>query len=268
VLPNLKLNPGSNIIIPLQINSTERIKEYATIFKEPIIIYLKSIPNPRPIKYSFNPDKLIVPPTGAAMTNLSISVPKNIPIGNFTLPVTEVFTSGYDPHPTRYGTLYYRIPVQTVHEGVLEWVRNFLIKNGELAALMPLMATSIFMFAYFSKLTRTRYFVTLKIGNHKVEGLDENSVISHKDLLQVNGAIIAGVLILLTIQTTQSAIIGIHRSSVVVGIITASIVVPFAYSAFIIVRYHDSNKLLHSIFSTIAGFIYLIVAIILLAIIR
>ena len=53
------------------------------------------------------------------------------------------------------------------------------------------------------------------------------------DILQINGTIMVGVLILLTLGTTQSspAFGEIPRSPLLVGLITASIIFPFAVSS-------------------------------------
>jgi putative exporter of polyketide antibiotics len=85
------------------------------------------------------------------------------------------------------------------------------------------------------------------------------------DLYQINATVIIGVLIFLTLggssNVTPSS--GMTKpSSLLVGVMTASIVFPFALS---VIRVAIKNSVDFGIKLTIAGFVYLMVTVILLA---
>ena len=92
---------------------------------------------------------------------------------------------------------------------------------------------------------------------------DKGLYVTVSDLVQIDGAVIAGVLVFLTFGTSiQIVYQGIHLETILVAVTTACIVIPFALSAMRVATKGLDDT---GIKLTNAGFIYLIVSVILLA---
>ena len=281
---NIKIIAGHKSIIPIRINSTEVIRTYAERFQEPIRIHIPTSITPIPgIKFNFSPSDFLVPAHGFGTTNLSISIPQDTLIRNLSIPVPEVFRGASNEI---YQTINsYPLHVQVIIPSPLDELRSWLLSLGDAIIAIPLVLTLIVMIFYLRKghalvgsfksvvgsFKSVNSFKSLfgSYRNQKSQVMaseGKKPTISASDLLQIDGTIIAGVLIFLTIQAAQAVIAGIHLSSIVVGVLTVSIVIPFAYSALRIVRFDDAD--IRARVSSISGFMYLIAAVILIAIIR
>ncbi len=266
----IKLQPGSVTTMYIRINPTDFMTEYADIFNEHHSLTLKPRPSegsqlPPGLNFTIKPRIIVLPPSKTAVLNVNAA--SNTPPGNFTFPINEIFTSSANklkttpiPDPGFNITIIKRPPTP----GILEGAGNFLSGNSWIAFIIPISITGVF-FWRFPKIRRGDILKDIAVA----------------DLIQIDGTVIVGLLILLTLASTQLG--GLHRSPLVVGLLTGSIVAPFALSVII-----SSVALTHkrpaqpSLFGipdekptsqlgvrlTISGFVYLLVAIIFLAFIQ
>jgi hypothetical protein len=267
---NITLQAGSEAYRLVRINPTDFMTKYADVFNETHTLTLKPIlPKglhlPPGLKFTFNPPIIVLPPSKTAV--LHVSTASNTPPGNFTFPINETFTSSANklkttpiPDPGFKITIIKRPPTPSILEGA----RNSLSANSWIALIIPVLITTGFFFL-FPKIRRDDILKNIAIA----------------DLLQIDGTVIVGVLILLTLASTQLG--GLHRSPLVVGLLTGSIVAPFALSVIIscvaLTHKHPAQARLFGVPEekptsqlgvrfTISGFVYLLVAIIFLAFIQ
>jgi hypothetical protein len=243
--PNpVQIRPGEEQIITAYVNSTSPFDSNVHLFSV----------NDRGIKSEFIPAKLGIPPLGKEKTNLNIDALKNAEIGehelnviaNTTLPLStdsnipllRVFPNKIEAPSIQSSLAVNVLPPLTA----AEQLSKFLNVYSNYASFIPLVITAI---------------VTGAIS----KGIDiKNSAIltnlSVTDILQIDATVIAGVLIFLTIGGTE-----IGRLSAF-AYMTASIVYPFAISAIRVIVKGTAES---GIKFMIAGFVYLMAAVILIS---
>jgi hypothetical protein len=250
----IRIKPGQSISVPIHVSSTEGIRWYAQKFEEPIYLDLISHGNVKGLDERINPATGIqIPLRGNVTTNLLLSAPPNIQNVNLSIPARGYFYNPDDPGLHIWITPKFNVEVmQPIKPSVLEDIRNALLQNIGIAIFIPLIITTIVIIV----ISR---FTDLDIFKHLKEGITAG------DLLAMDGAVIAGVLILLTIQHASTQVTsGTINKTLLTGVTTASIIIPFSLSA-IRTATHGLERRGIQLINT--GFIYLIVAVILLGVI-
>ena len=239
-----QVRPGEEQVITAYVNSTNPFDSTARLFPM----------NNSEIKSKFIPAKLGVPPFGKERTNLIIDAKKNAEVGegelnvvaNATIPLSTDSNNpllGIFPNKIEAASIQSSLSVNVLPPlTAAEQLSKFLNVYSNYASFIPLVITAI---------------VTGAIS----KGFDiKNSAIltnlSVTDILQIDATVIAGVLIFLTIGGTE-----INPLSAF-AYMTASIVYPFAISA---IRVIVKGSAEFGIKFMIAGFVYLMVAVILIS---
>jgi hypothetical protein len=201
-----------------------------------------------PIKLTSSPVDIPRIVGGNNISDVLVSVPTKMQSGNYSIPINETFT-GKSILPstfTSFKSLQLQVlPAPTISQNV----RTFLTNNPLLIILIPVAITT-----------------GVVIGILRVIDVNNSGVLkslSVSDIMQVDGTVIVGVLILLTLSSSATG--GFHRTTAIVGVVTSSIVYPFALSA---IRVVTKGSIDGGIKLTIAGFVYLMVAVVVLSFIQ
>jgi hypothetical protein len=215
----------------------------------------------------FDPSRLYIPHNGLTQTKLNIKAPNNITSGHYILPVQrQSLTSGGVLDSPNNETINVEIlpPYSLVEEA-----SNLLKVNSSLSAFMPLIITSFIGLALFRFLNKnSSSLVSLTSG----------------ELIAIDVSVIVGVLIFLTIggvelspsdlELSHDTTLGAsqeyskdndqdgNRINLTVGLLTASIVYPFAISA---IRVLVKGSAEYGIKFMVLGFAYLMVSLVILA---
>jgi hypothetical protein len=208
-----------------------------------------------PIK--LEPSSAAIPVTSNTVIpyNLTMNVSNNTPIQNYSLPLKENFydnVSGKIVPGTSILNPYILHLQVNESPDTLQQITTYLSSPSHiiLTISIPIIVTA---------------GVTLAIL--RVVDINKSAVIGKlriANVIQVDGTVIVGVLVLLSLGSTINTG-GFHRTSLVVGVVTASIVCPFALSAMIVTT---KGTVEHGIKLTFSGFVYLMAAVILLSLIQ
>lgn len=199
---------------------------------------------------SFDPPFLILPINGTKFTKMTIEINDKFPVsGRINTQSVNITRTVYDESndPTSVSMPIYEsqsfslIPLPS--SSTIEKINDFLI-NYYGIYILPFGITSIFAIVLTKRVNTAALAESIRI----------------KDLLTTNGSIIAGVLIFLTIGGTIQ-----KEKFWQIGILTASIVYPFALSAIITMATGSIQK---GIRYTIPGFVYLMVSIVLIVFVQ
>lgn len=215
----------------------------------------------------FDPSRIYIPHNGLTQTKLIIKAPNNISSGHYILPVQrQSLTSGGVLDSPNNETINVEIlpPYSTLEEA-----SNLLKVNSSLSAFMPLIITSFIGLAFFRFLNKnSSSLISLTSG----------------ELIAIDVSVIVGVLIFLTIggvelnpsdlEIAHDTTLGTsqeyskdndqdsNRINLTVGLLTASIVYPFAIST---IRVLVKGSAEYGIKFMVLGFAYLMVSLVILA---
>ena len=216
---------------------------------------------------NFDPSRLYIPHNGLAKTKLTIKAAYNVSNGHYTLPIQrQSLTSGGILDSPINETINVEIlpPQSTIEE-----TSKLLQINSSVTAFMPLIITSFVGLALFRFLNKnSSSLISLTSG----------------ELIAIDVSVIVGVLIFLTIGGVElsPSDVDIHddpsltpteeysreddqdsnRINLTVGLLTASIVYPFAISA---IRVLVKGSAEYGIKFMVLGFAYLMVSLVILA---
>lgn len=199
----------------------------------------------------FDPPYLIMPLNGTEYTKISIFVREDFDLGDrINVQTVNITSRAYDETsqttmgaPVEESQSFNAVvsPSFSIAEKMSNSLNNFLINYFGIY-IIPLGITSIFA----------------SILSRRIDTESLVKSISISDLLTLNGSIIAGVLIFLTLGGTGFIEMERFRK---IGILTASIVYPFALSAIVTLTTGSIEKGVKFI---IPGFVYLMVSIVLI----
>jgi hypothetical protein len=256
----INMKPNDSFSMPIHVNSTEIIRTYSRTFGEQIYLNISNAKY-NGIGIRFSPNTVRIPPSGIATTNFTVNVPQNITMRGI-MPIRLKNDAEYFSYGDSF--LHYYIEpafnlriIDPTNPSIFEDIRDTLLHYYGITIFIPFIITTIVVLL-IPRFTNFRMFRQLKEG-----------VITAGDLLTVDGAVIAGVLILLTIQHTAtsaqftSGTIPISWS-LLTGVTTASIIIPFGLSA---IRTATHGLERRGIQLVNIGFIYLIVSVILLGVV-
>jgi hypothetical protein len=262
---------GQTSKIPVPIKSTDFITT-RSIYGERYRLYLQDSGFTNyGIKLNFIPSTI---ETGSNTTFLQITTPSNIASNNYTIFLNEIAVAYNGSLPARLAV--YRIPTSFNIEvlkplNIYEQISQFLTTNIEYTVIMLLGIPIGIALPLLFYVRHDDVFMEL----HK------------SDILQINATVMVGVLILLTLGSLKDL------NTTIIGLITASIIIPFAVSSVMVTISKDTEKIkssqLNSIESNpilgeetksknlklfpvsimlmIGGFLYVIAAVIILALI-
>lgn len=239
---SLVLRPGDEKNVELQIKSNTNDRSQVSLLSNSFFNDIGS-------RIMFN--EISLAPFGIGTSILNVKAfedararPYTLPIvGNISIPseVNGTIPTGIAGAVLRTNLAIDVLPPLTLNEQL----SSLLNANAYLTSFIPLITTSIVVLTLSSKLDINRSASLLKFES--------------KDIIQIDATVMIGVLILLTLSTTT------HRSSFLVGIVTASIIFPFALS---VLRVMISGIAKSGIKLMISGFLYLMAAVIFLALIQ
>ena len=251
VIPDsLAIIPGQQTEINLRIDS---LGGYHPIID--INIYSKNIKTVLP--YS----RLEMPPSGVTFLPVKLSVPRNVSSGLDYLSVSANFSLPQDPQlglytysldnnrklispPFKYNSIIQKVAIISILKPL-----TFIEEYGNLISIVA--ASSLVIIPTLISLRPPSFIKKFPIL------LDLNSI----DILQINVAVIAGVLIFLSLEGFEGS------EETQVTLVTANIVFPFAISSIVsLTKSIKYNKL--GIRMMVAGFINLIISVILIAIMK
>jgi len=200
------------------------------------------------VEVQFQPSEVKVPVTGITKIKLVIKAEKDEYIGNPTFTNQTIAIQGKTIAGAIGPKFYWILPNLEIKPPLrFEEKVGDILRNSVITYIIPVVVTSVFIIwlsRYISK-KRDPYWIRVK------------------DMLTVDASVIAGVLIFLTIGASE---VFSGEAIQQVGILTASIVFPFAIAAIItIIKGHVE------IFGTklmIAGFVYLMTSVVLVAFIQ
>jgi hypothetical protein len=203
---------------------------------------------------NLRPSPVPIPISGETLSDLLVRVSKDAPSGNYPLHLIEHFSVFYPKKALSpwVGSNTYSLDLHVLQPlPPLANIKNYLMSNSLLTISIPIIVTAVvsLLILRFVHINKSAIIKNLTIG----------------EVIQIDGTVIVGVLILLTLGSTQFNPAGLHRTSLVVGVVTASIVYPFAISAMIVTT---KGTVEHGIKLTFSGFVYLMVAVILLSLIQ
>lgn len=217
---------------------------------------------------NFEPSRIYIPHNGLAKTKLIIKATNNVSNGHYTLPVQiqSLTTEGVLDSPINETINVEILPPQSS----IETISDLLRINSSISAFIPLVLTSIVSVALFNFAKKNTSFL---------------STITSGELIAIDVSVIVGVLIFLTIggvetstedmtadlnlEPTQEYTREIDQNdkniSLTVGLLTASIVYPFAIS---VIRVLIKGSPEYGIKFMIIGFAYLMVSLVMIALLN
>jgi hypothetical protein len=199
------------------------------------------------IMLNFDPQLVELPKTGIRYTTLTVKAGEDAYKGNPTLTnqtvnVSSVSSEGISTNLTQTFDLEILPPFT-----VVEKISNSL-RNNPFSYLIPIGITSLFAIWLSRRIQNKNY---------------DPERIRVRDIITVDASVIAGVLIFLTVGSAE---VFSGRAIQQVGILTASIVFPFAIAS--IITLIKGNVEAYGIKFMISGFVYLMVSVILIAFIQ
>jgi hypothetical protein len=194
---------------------------------------------------SFNPRTLTIPESGVSYTDMLVNITKNIRPGNYQIPISIEMgpTENYMSNSTEYMNVRIEPP-----PSLLQQLSDFLKAHNEFTIFIPLIITSVVIFII------SRWIDT--------KSPDLSKSFSIESIVALDASVIVGVLIFLTIGGPN---LSSQQNQIVLGILTASIIYPFALSIIRVILKESST---YGINLTIGGFIYLMISIILIPLIQ
>jgi hypothetical protein len=190
---------------------------------------------------SFVPQTINLPKNGTELVEMKVKADQSLPPKSYQLRINTsyAYLDGHPKNESESINVKVRPP-----RPIFEQVARFL--TSVYAYLwLPLLVTTIIAGILYSKAKYSVIFEDLKV----------------KDIVGFNSAIIAGVLVFLSIGGGSNYFIGGVISQT--GILTASIVMPFSMSAISVIV---TGKINTGMKYALAGFVYLIAAVILISI--
>jgi hypothetical protein len=197
------------------------------------------------IQVSFIPSSFKVPRDGITKVDLLVKSSDAVPVRNYSLPIriNEVTEAGVTGNYTESLIIQIAPPLSS-----LEKFSNSLSTYAFYLSFIPLIITSIIALALSRIInTKTSVFSNLSIT----------------DIITIDASVIVGVLFFLTLGGEELSSGATDR--LYIGILTASIVYPFAISA---VRVVVKGSPEYGMRFMISGFIYLMISIALIAFLR
>jgi len=224
----LKIRPGSEQTYKLLINSTDQPIKQTLLFSDSN--------SSDKVHVSFNPDNVAIEPTGKNFTNMKISVDEG----------------AQDDTQSKIDKI---ISVSVKTEENTEWRnRDSLVLSIE---LLPPLSIGDFLIE-----TQLIYVIPIAVTtlivlwiSKKIDKVKKYGSLNADDLLNADATIIAGVLIFLTIGSVEFSQI-INK----IGILTASIVLPFAMAGVRMLIKGEAESL--GIKFMAAGFIYMMTSVV------
>jgi hypothetical protein len=235
---NIVIFQGEEEIVPMEINSTQGYES---------IVTLNTLKNDQ-IAVEFIPNKIHISDEGTT-TVLKISIPKDADLGEYPLLLSA--NSTFDlitiPIENRNVTIY---PENVISKNLISVTvippPPFFVRYGDIISTIALLVFIIIP----TMLSLKPSFLTKR--------LPDLISINNIDILHVNAAIIAGVLIFLSLEGSDKNV------ETRITLITANIVFPFAISTLAALTNHPT----FSIRLMVSGFINLMISIILIAFIK
>jgi hypothetical protein len=196
------------------------------------------------IQVSFIPNVFKIPMDGITNVDLLVTTSEAVAVRNYSLPIR---VNTFSEEGT-YGNLSQAFTVQIAPPlSPMEKFSNSLSYYSFYLSFIPLIVTSIIALALSRIInTKTSVFSNLSIT----------------DIITIDASVIVGVLFFLTLEGAELAS---GEDRLYIGILTASIVYPFAISA---VRVVVKGSPEYGMRFMIAGFVYLMIAIALIAFLR
>jgi hypothetical protein len=195
------------------------------------------------IHVSFSPRSLQIPENGITTADLIIQTSPELPVGNYTIPIAvDVFTVQGVRSNISQEFIAQIVPASSQ----LEKFSTSISRYSFYLSFVPIIATSIIALS-LSRLIKTKSKVF------------EN--LSMTDIITIDASVIVGVLFFLTLGGSEVS----SGSNIYMGILTASIVYPFALSA---IRAVVKGAAEYGIRFMVSGFIYLMISIGLIAFLR
>ena len=197
---NIRIKAGDEFVGKFSINSTQLQTEQTYI--------LRDANETDGIQVGFNPPSLEIPKDGITTADLIIQTSPELHVANYTIPIdVEAIT----PRGARSNLSESFIAQIVPASSELEKFGNSLSRYSFYLSFIPIIATSIIALS-LSRVIKTKSSVFANF--------------SMTDLIAIDASIIVGVLFFLTIGSELSS-----GSNIYMGILTASIVYPFAISA-------------------------------------
>jgi hypothetical protein len=232
---NLRIKAGEEFVGKLSINSTQ--------------LQIESTFTPLDanatddIQVSFSPRSLQIPENGITTADLIIQTSPELPVGNYAIPIAvDVFTAQGIRSNFSQEFIAQIVPASSQ----LEKFSTSISRYSFYLSFVPIIATSIIALS-LSRLIKTKSKVF------------EN--LSMTDIITIDASVIVGVLFFLTLGGSEVS----SGSNIYMGILTASIVYPFALSA---IRAVVKGAAEYGIRFMLSGFIYLMISIGLIAFLR
>jgi len=224
----IKIRPGSEKTVKLFINSTDQPIKQALLFSDSN--------SSDKIKVSFNPDYVAIEPTGKNFTYMKISVDEKVR-SDTQSKIDKIINVGVK---TEENTEWRNRDSLAVSVELLPplSIGDFLIET-QLIYVIPIAVTTLIVLWISKKIDKVKKYGSLNAD----------------DLLNADATIIAGVLIFLTIGSVEFSHI-INK----IGILTASIVLPFALAGVRMLIKGEAESL--GIKFMTAGFIYMMTSVI------
>jgi len=224
----IKIRPGSEKTVKLFINSTDQPIKQALLFSDSN--------SSDKIKVSFNPDNVAIEPTGKNFTYMKISVDEKVR-SDTQSKIDKIINVGVK---TEENTEWRNRDSLAVSVELLPplSIGDFLIET-QLIYVIPIAVTTLIVLWISKKIDKVKKYGSLNAD----------------DLLNADATIIAGVLIFLTIGSVEFSHI-INK----IGILTASIVLPFALAGVRMLIKGEAESL--GIKFMTAGFIYMMTSVI------
>ena len=224
----IKIRPGSEQTIKLFINSTDQPIKQTLLFSDSN--------SSDKVHVSFNPDNVAIEPTGKNLTSMEISVDQGVQ-DDTQFKIDKIINVGVK---TEENTEWRNRDSLVLSIELLPplSIGDFLIET-QLIYVIPIAVTTLIVLWISKTIERVKKYGSLNAD----------------DLLNADATIIAGVLIFLTIGSVEFSQI-INK----IGILTASIVLPFALAGVRMLIKGEAEAL--GIKFMAAGFIYMMTSVI------
>ena len=244
---SIPVMPGQHISVPIIVrpgNATQFISLADKTFNEDDTLAFIP-PKEKDMQIKLEPSSALVPLSGERVFHLAVNVPNNALSQNQTLLLNEKFrTPNGRPFngPSQHLTLQILQPPKplSLSENITAYLSS--PEHIYVTISIPIVLTALIVLAILRVVDINKSTILGKL--------------SIADVIQVDATVIVGVLVLLTLGSL------FHQKFFVIGVVIASIVYPFALSAMIVTI---KGTVEHGIKLTFSGFVYLMVAVILLS---
>ena len=232
---NLRIKAGDDFVGKVSINSTQLQTEQTFT---PL-----DANGTDDIQVRFSPTTFKIPTDGITTADLFIQTSPELPVTNYTIPIAvDVVTTG-----GVRGNLSQEFITQILPpSSQLEKFSNSISRYSFYLSFIPIIATSIIALS-LSRIIKAKSAVL------------EN--LSMTDVITIDASVIVGVLFFLTLGGSEVS----SGNNLYMGILTASIVYPFALSA---IRAVIKGAAIYGVRLMLSGFIYLMISIGLIAFLR